>query len=284
MDTNKILIIGATGQLGYDIKKELISNGFNVIGVGSADLDITNYEKVDSFISTNNISYVVNCAAYTKVDDAETNKDLNYKINVTGTKNIVDACKKYDLPLMFFSTDYVFGNDNDLPHKEDDEKNPLCEYAKSKLEAENIVQTLNKYYILRISWVFGINGKNFVKTMIDLSKTKSELRIVSDQIGSPTYTVDVAKIIPDFVKEKKWGIYHVTNEGYVSWADFAREIFKKINKEVTVTNISTEEFNAKALRPKNSRLDKSKLMNCGFRTLPTWQDALDRYLLELNEK
>lgn len=284
MDNEKkyVLVTGATGQLGSDIVKELNRKKIHNIGVGSADLDITDDEAVFNFFNSYKISFVIHCAAYTKVDLAEDEKDLNYEINLHGTSNIVAQCYKYNIPMMYFSTDYIFGGEGDLPFKEEDAANPLCEYANAKYQAEQEVKKLDKYYIVRISWVFGKNGNNFVKTMVKLSETKNELNVVSDQIGSPTYTADVAMAVVDMIHSDKYGIYHLTNEGYVSWADFAREIFKKINRNVKVNNVSTEEYNAKAKRPKNSRLDKSKYINAGFLAMPTWQDALDRYLKEIN--
>ncbi len=279
-----ILVTGVTGQLGFDIVKELNKRNISCIGVGSKDLDITNKDDVEKFFANHNISHVIHCAAYTKVDMAEDEKELNHKVNVIGTQNIVNECKKSNLTMMYFSTDYVYSGLGETPFKENDELNPIGEYAKSKLDGEKIVKELEKYFILRISWVFGKNGNNFIKTMVKLSSTKTELKIVSDQIGSPTYTVDAAKVAVDMIETDKYGIYNVTNEGFVSWADLAREIFKLIGADVKVYDISTEEYNAKASRPKNSRLDKSKLVECGFNKLPTWQDALDRYLKEENFK
>ena len=284
MDNNikYVLVTGATGQLGSDIVKELNSRGIHNIGIGSADLDITDDEAVFNFFNSYKFAYVIHCAAYTKVDMAEDDKDANYSINVRGTSNIVSQCYKYNIPMVYFSTDYIFGGDGDKPYKEDDNANPLGEYANAKYQAEQEVKKLDRYYIVRISWVFGKNGNNFIKTMIKLSETRKELNIVSDQIGSPTYTVDLASAVVDMIGTEKYGVYHLTNEGYVSWADFAREIFKKTNRDIVVHDVTTEEYNAKAKRPKNSRLDKSKYLNAGFKKMPTWQDALDRYLKEIN--
>lgn len=281
-DIKYVLVTGATGQLGSDIVKELNRRGIHNIGIGSADLDITDDEAVFNFFNSYKFSYVIHCAAYTKVDLAEDEKDTNYAINVHGTSNIVSQCYKYNIPMVYFSTDYIFGGDGDKPYKEDDDANPLGEYANAKYQGEQEVKKLDKYYIVRISWVFGKNGNNFIKTMIRLSETKKELNIVSDQIGSPTYTVDLASAVVDMINTDKYGVYHLTNEGYVSWADFAREIFKKAHRDVVVHDVTTEEYNAKAKRPKNSRLDKSKYINAGFKKMPTWQDALDRYLKEIN--
>ena len=277
-----ILITGAKGQLGTDIANALKDEkDINLLLADIQELDITDELKVKKYFDENNIDMVIHTAAWTRVDDAETNRELVYKVNVLGTKNLVDNCDKKDIPMIYFSTDYVFGGEGKEPYKVDDKKNPLGYYAETKYEGELEVTRLKKYFILRISWVFGKNGNNFIKTMLKLSETHDTLTVVNDQIGSPTYTVDVASIIKEFVRSDKYGVYHVTNEGYVSWADFAREIFKEANKNVKVIDVTTEEYNAKAKRPKNSRLDKSKLVENGFHLLPTWQDALKRYLRSL---
>lgn len=278
-----VLITGARGQLGYDLVKELKRRNIKFLATDSDDLDITDEAKVISFFKNHKISCVIHSAAFTQVDRAEDEKELNHKINVDGTANIVNECMKYDVPMVYFSTDYIFGGEGDKPYSENDEAKPLGEYAKSKYEGELLVRKLTKFFIVRISWVFGINGNNFIKTMLRLSETKKELNVVSDQIGSPTYTVDLSKLIIDMIQTDKYGVYHATNEGFVSWSDFAREIFKKANKNVIVHDVTTEEYNAKALRPKNSRLSKAKLVENGFNKLPSWQDALDRFLIELSK-
>lgn len=280
-DEKYVLITGARGQLGHDLVKELESRNIKYLATDYDNLDITDDIKVSKFFSEHNISCVIHSAAFTQVDKAEEEKELTHKINVIGTSNIVNECMKKDIPMVYFSTDYIFGGEGDKPYSEDDKANPLGEYAKSKYEGELLVKKLKKYFIIRISWVFGINGKNFIKTMLQLSETKKELNIVSDQIGSPTYTVDLSKLVADMIQTDKYGVYHATNEGFVSWADFAREIFKRANVDVVVHDVTTEEYNAKALRPKNSRLNKSKLVENGFNKLPSWQDALDRFLIEL---
>lgn len=276
------MITGAKGQLGTDITNALKDEkDINLLLADIQELDITDETKVKKYFDENNIDMVIHTAAWTRVDDAETNKELVYKVNVLGTKYLVDNCDKKDIPMIYFSTDYVFGGEGNEPYKVDDKKNPLGYYAETKYEGELEVMRLKKYFILRISWVFGKNGNNFIKTMLKLSETHDTLTVVNDQVGSPTYTVDVANIIKEFVRSDKYGVYHVTNEGFVSWADFAREIFKEANKNVKVIDVTTEEYNAKAKRPKNSRLDKSKLVENGFHLLPTWQDALKRYLRSL---
>lgn len=277
-----ILITGAKGQLATDIVSALKDEkDINLLLADIDELDITDENKVKRYFDENKIDMVIHTAAWTRVDDAENNKEIVYKINVLGTKYLVDNCDKKNIPMIYFSTDYVFGGEGDKPYKEDDKINPLGYYAVTKYEGEKEVMRLKKYFILRISWVFGKNGNNFINTMLRLSETHDTLTVVNDQVGSPTYTVDVASIIKQFVRSDKYGVYHVTNEGYVSWADFAREIFKKANKNVKVIDVTTEEYNAKAMRPKNSRLDKSKLRENGFTPLPTWEDALDRYLRSL---
>ena len=277
-----ILITGAKGQLGTDIANALKDEkDINLLLADINELDITDEAKVKKYFDENKIDMVIHTAAWTRVDDAETNKELVYKVNVLGTKYLVDNCDKKDTPMIYFSTDYVFGGEGNEPYKVDDKKNPLGYYAETKYEGEIEVMRLKEYFILRISWVFGKNGNNFIKTMLKLSETHDTLTVVNDQVGSPTYTVDVANVIKEFVRSDKYGVYHVTNEGFVSWADFAREIFKEANKNVKVIDVTTEEYNAKAKRPKNSRLDKSKLVENGFHLLPTWQDALKRYLRSL---
>ncbi len=277
-----ILITGAKGQLATDIVGALKDEkDINLLLADIDELDITDENKVKKYFDENKIDMVIHTAAWTRVDDAENNKEIVYKINVLGTKYLVDNCDKKNTPMIYFSTDYVFGGEGDKPYKEDDKINPLGYYAVTKYEGEKEVMRLKKYFILRISWVFGKNGNNFINTMLRLSETHDTLTVVNDQVGSPTYTVDVASVIKQFVRSDKYGVYHVTNEGYVSWADFAREIFKKANKNVKVIDVTTEEYNAKAMRPKNSRLDKSKLRENGFTPLPTWEDALDRYLRSL---
>ena len=277
-----ILITGAKGQLATDIVGALKDEkDINLLLADIDELDITDENKVKKYFDENKIDMVIHTAAWTRVDDAENNKEIVYKINVLGTKYLVDNCDKKNIPMIYFSTDYVFGGEGDKPYKEDDKINPLGYYAVTKYEGEKEVMRLKKYFILRISWVFGKNGNNFINTMLRLSETHDTLTVVNDQVGSPTYTVDVASVIKQFVRSDKYGVYHVTNEGYVSWADFAREIFKKANKNVKVIDVTTEEYNAKAMRPKNSRLDKSKLRENGFTPLPTWEDALDRYLRSL---
>ena len=282
---NKILVTGFAGQLGHDIVHELEKRNIDAFGIDKNELDITDEKAVDDFFINNVFSHVIHCAAWTAVDKAEEkeNEQLVYDVNVNGTKHIMKNCLKYDMPMMYFSTDYVFGGEGDKPFKVDDKVNPLGKYALTKYLGEEEVRKLKKYFIIRISWAFGKNGSNFIKTMLNLSKNHKELNVVSDQVGSPTYMKDLAVLASDMILTNKYGTYHATNEGYVSWADFAREIFKLKNINIKVNDVTTEEYNAKAKRPKNSRLDKTKLDIEGFNRLPTWQDALDRFLKELDE-
>ena len=273
-----ILVTGFGGQLGYDIIKELESRNIPCKGIDIQDLDLTDEAAVNNFFSDNKYTHLIHCAAWTAVDKAEENEALCRKVNVDGTRYLAAQCKKYNMPMMYFSTDYVYGGEGNEPYKIGDKINPLGVYAKTKYEGELEVSKLDKYFIIRTSWVFGNNGNNFINTMMKLSENHNELKVVCDQIGSPTYTIDLAKLSCDMIVTDKYGVYHASNEGYISWADFAREIFKYANLNVNVINVTTEEYNAKAMRPKNSRLDKSKLTEMGFSRLPDWQDALHRYM------
>lgn len=276
----RILVTGAQGQLGSDIVVELEKRKIEYIATDINMLDITDKNTVDNFFDNNGPTHVIHCAAYTAVDKAEEDVNICRKVNVDGTANLVEACRRLNLPMMYFSTDYIFGGDGDHPYKIDDPANPLGVYAKTKYEGELKVVTLDKFFIIRISWVFGKNGNNFINTMMRLSEEKDELKVVNDQIGSPTYTKDLSVLICDMIQTEKYGIYHASNEGFVSWYDFAQKIFELTGKNTKVLPVTTKEYNAKAHRPKNSRLDKSKLTEMGFNLLPTWQDALQRYLKE----
>lgn len=275
----RVLVTGVAGQLGYDVMRELNKRGIEVIGVDRSDFDITDIGATEKFILSVNPDAVIHCAAYTAVDAAEDNVELCRKVNVNGTENIVRACAKIKAKTLYLSTDYVFPGSDDIPYDINAEKAPQNVYGQSKLDGELVVQKyLQNYFIVRISWVFGKNGNNFVKTMLRLGKEKEKLSVVSDQIGSPTYTFDLAKLLVDMVQTDKYGIYHATNEGYCSWAEFAQTIMQKANLPCQVIPISTDEYPTKAKRPLNSRLDKSSLDKNGFSRLPSWQDALERYL------
>ena len=283
----KVLVTGVNGQLGYDVVNELKKRGHEAIGVDIDEMDITDESAVYAFISFKKPDAVIHCAAWTAVDAAEDeeNKEKVHRVNVRGTENIANACKQNNCKMMYISTDYVFNGQGIEPWKPDcKEYAPLSVYGKTKLEGEiAVAKILKDFFIVRIAWVFGINGKNFIKTMLSLSDKYDMLRVVNDQIGTPTYTFDLARLLVDIIQTDKYGYYHATNEGgYISWADFAAEIFRQANKKTKVIPVTTAEYGiSKATRPFNSRLDKSKLIENGFEPLPTWQDAIVRYLKEL---
>ena len=278
----KVLVTGVKGQLGYDVVNELVKRGHTAIGTDIEEMDITNKNSVDSVIKENTPDAVIHCAAYTAVDAAEDNAELCRKINAEGTQNIADVCKELDIKMIYISTDYVFDGQGERPWEPEDERTPLNVYGQTKYEGELAVQnTLDKYFIVRIAWVFGVNGKNFIKTMLNLGKTRDSLTVVNDQFGSPTYTYDLAKLLVDMVETEKYGIYHATNEGICTWYEFACEIFKQAGMNIKVAPVSASEYPAKAKRPSNSRMSKEKLTDNGFEKLPTWQDALSRYLKEI---
>ena len=303
----KYFVTGVAGQLGHDVMNELNNRGY--VGVGTdlapeyagiqddsyvttaeyVSLDITNNDEVQKIIEMVDPDVIVHCAAWTAVDAAE-DEDKQAKvraINVDGTQNIANAAKKIDAKMVYLSTDYVFDGQGKKPWKPDcKDYKPLNVYGQTKLDGElAVANTLDKYFIVRIAWVFGVNGANFIKTMLKLAENHDELTVVSDQIGTPTYTYDLARLLVDMTETDKYGYYHATNEGgYISWADFAKEIFKQSGKNVKVTPVTTAEYGvSKAARPFNSRLDKSKLVENGFDPLPTWQDALSRYLKIIND-
>jgi len=279
-----IVVSGNKGQLGHDIERFCYVNGIECKGIDIQELDITDEISVEHFFNEHKMDAFIHCAAYTAVDKAEENPEFCYKVNTIGTENLVKACKKHHVKFMFFSTDYVFDGTKEGYYTPDDERNPLSVYGKSKALAEAYIeQNLSDYYIVRISWAFGLNGHNFIKTMLKLAQTKTQLDIVSDQVGTPTYTKDVVPLVIDILKSGKYGIYHATNEGYCSWADFAEYIFSQIKANVHVNRILTSEYPTLAKRPLNSKLDRSKLTHAGFERLPTWQSAVDRYLVELQE-
>ena len=293
----KVLVTGVAGQLGYDVMKELLKRGHEAIGADLkvdyetsfmyVSMDITNEEMVKKVINDIHPEAVVHCAAWTAVDAAEEeeNKDKVFKINSLGTKYIAQAVKEIDAKMIYISTDYVFNGQGDLPWIPDcKEYKPLNYYGKTKLDGELAVSSLlERYYIVRISWVFGKNGNNFIKTMLNIGKKFDTLRVVNDQVGTPTYTFDLSRLLVDMVETDKYGYYHATNEGgYISWYDFACEIFKQANYDTKVIPVTSEEYGlSKAARPENSRLDKSKLTKNGFSLLPSWQDALSKYLKEV---
>jgi dTDP-4-dehydrorhamnose reductase len=287
MESNhmKILVTGFTGQLGHDVVQHGLKIGIDMLGIGSSDLDITKEEEVYQYINKLHPDVIIHCAAYTAVDKAEDDREVCWKANVEGTKYLAKAARGINAKFMYISTDYVFNGEGDLPFMETDEPNPIGYYGQTKYKGEEIIkELLDKWFIVRISWVFGINGNNFLKTMLRLAETRNELNVVGDQFGSPTYTFDLAQLLIDMIKSDKYGIYHASNEGFCSWAEFAKEIFRQTNKDIKVISISTEEFPTRALRPKNSRMSKQKLLENGFSLLPTWQDSVRRYLIELTQE
>ena len=274
----KVLVTGVNGQLGHDIVEECQKRNIEAIGVDVKEMDITDANKVNEVITSSHVDAVIHCAAWTAVDKAEDEVEQCRKVNRDGTKHIVDGCEKLDLPLMYFSTDYVFDGQGEEPWNEYDERHPLNVYGKTKYEGELEVERLKKHFIIRISWVFGINGGNFIKTMLRLGKERKEVSVVNDQIGSPTYTYDLARLCVDMIQTKEYGTYHATNEGICSWYEFACEIFKQAKMDVIVHPVDSTQFPTRAVRPKNSRMNKTELDKHGFTRLPSWQDALERYL------
>lgn len=278
----KVLVTGVTGQLGHDVAQELERRNIDVYKADSKEMPLTDKEKMRSVMERVRPDAVIHCAAYTAVDLAESEQEKCLAINFTGTQELAKLCKMLDAKMIYISTDYVFPGTGTNFYEVDDEKAPLNIYGRSKLLGEQAVTAvLDKYFIVRISWVFGINGKNFVKTMLRLAKDHKELTVVDDQVGSPTYTRDLAELLSDMVVTDKYGVYHATNEGICSWAEFAAEIFRQAGTDVKVTPVPSSAYKTAAARPKNSRLSKNSLDAAGFKRLPTWQDAIGRYLIEL---
>lgn len=274
-----VLVTGVKGQLGFDVVNELKKRGHTAVGVDIEEMDITEEESVNRVIKEASPDAVIHCAAYTAVDAAEENVELCRRVNALGTEYIARVCKELDIKMMYLSTDYVFNGQGTRPWEPDDEREPLNVYGQTKYEGELAIEKyLTKYFTIRIAWVFGVNGKNFIKTMLNLGKSHDTVSVVNDQIGSPTYTYDLARLMVDMVETKKYGTYHATNEGFCSWYEFACEIFKQAGMDVTVLPVSSDQFPSKAVRPKNSRMKKDKLAENGFTPLPSWQDALSRYL------
>lgn len=279
----KVLVTGVKGQLGYDVVNELTKRGHEAVGVDVDEMDITDGEACRQVITEANPDAVIHCAAYTAVDAAEDNVDLCRRVNADGTRNIALVCRDLDIKMVYISTDYVFDGQGTRPWEPDDVRDPLNVYGVTKCEGEMAVEELvKKFFIVRIAWVFGVNGKNFIRTMLRLGEERGAVSVVDDQIGSPTYTYDLARLLVDMTESEHYGRYHATNEGFCSWYEFACEIFKQAGMaEVKVTPVDSSQFPAKAKRPMNSRMDKSKLAANGFEPLPAWQDALNRYLKEI---
>lgn len=287
----KILVTGVNGQLGYDCVKELSARGYhNVLGIDIQDLDITDEEKTKHFIINYRPDVVMHNAAWTQVDKAEENKELVYKVNALGPKYIAEACQKIGAKMVYISTDYVFDGLGDKPFEVDDRKSGLSTYGTSKSQGEDFVKGISdRYFIVRISWVFGINGNNFIKTMLRLASTRDEINVVSDQIGSPTYTYDLAKLLCDMIETDKYGVYHATNEGYCSWYELAKYVMECANiQNVRINPITTEEYlksiPQQAKRPLNSRLSKKSLIDNGFKLLPHWKQSVKSFVEELINK
>ncbi len=277
-----ILVTGVNGQLGHDVVKELDRRNIDCKGIDIADLDITKENDVLQYITQLKPTAVIHCAAYTAVDKAEDDIDTCTAVNVRGTEFIAKACKSINAKMMYISTDYVFSGEGDTAYEIDEETAAKGMYGKTKLAGEIAVkETLDNLFIVRISWVFGFNGNNFVKTMLRLGKEKTELNVVSDQIGSPTYTADLAVLLCDMIVTDKYGTYHATNEGYCSWAEFAQAIMQKANLNCKINPIPSSAYPTRAVRPLNSRMSKKSLDTNGFNRLPHWETALDTYLKEI---
>lgn len=278
----KVFVTGVKGQLGHDVINELKKREIHAIGVDIDEMDITDADQVKKVITDAAPDAVIHCAAYTAVDAAEDNVELCRKVNAQGTENIAKVCEALDIKMMYISTDYVFNGQGERPWEPDDEREPLNVYGQTKYEGELAVEEhVKKFFTVRIAWVFGVNGKNFIKTMLNLGKTHDKLTVVNDQTGSPTYTYDLARLLVDMIQTDKYGRYHATNEGLCTWYEFACEIFKQAGMDVLVAPVTSDEYPSKAKRPANSRMDKSKLVENGFEPLPSWQDALNRYLKEI---
>ena len=283
----RVLVTGVKGQLGYDVMRELAKRGIEGVGVDIDEMDITDFDSVDHVITQAAPDAVIHCAAWTAVDAAE-DEDKREKVrlvNVEGPRNIAKVCQKLDIKMLQISTDYVFDGQGERPWEPDDPTGPVSVYGTTKRDGENaVMELLDKFFIVRIAWAFGINGNNFVKTMLKVAKTHDTLTVVNDQWGSPTYTYDLARLLVDMIQTDKYGIYHATNEGFINWYQFATAIFKEAGVNVTVKPVTTAEYGiSKAARPFNSRMSKDKLEANGFKRLPAWEDALKRYIQELKE-
>ncbi|MCM3701152.1 dTDP-4-dehydrorhamnose reductase [Paenibacillus macerans] len=281
----KVLVTGAKGQLGYDVVRFLKKQEMEFSGLGIDDLDVTDLDATARLIRSYLPDTIIHCAAYTDVDRAESEVEKCRAINVDSTANIASLCNEINAKLVYISTDYVFPGEGSIPHEVNSNVGPISVYGQSKLDGERaVLEELDKHFIIRTSWAFGSNGNNFVKTMLKLSREFDAVNVVSDQVGSPTYTYDLAQLIVEMLKTEKYGIYHATNEGYCSWAEFATEIFNQAGKKARVNFIQSEQYQTKATRPKNSMLSKLSLDLAGFNRLPDWKDALNRYLKTIKLK
>lgn len=280
----KVLVTGVSGQLGYDVLKVLHSRGITCFGARRAHFDITDTKQTQDFIRSYAPDAVIHCSAYTAVDHAEDDVELCTKVNVDGVRNVAVVCQEINAKMAFISSDYIFNGKGERPFEVTDITAPLSVYGRTKLAGEELVRKIiSQYFIIRISWVFGINGNNFIKTMLRLGREKSQVNVVADQIGSPTYTADLAPLLCDMIQTENYGIYHATNEGYCSWAELAEKTFEIANMKVKVNHISTEQYPTRAIRPKNSRLSKISLDQQGFQRLPAWENAVERFIKQYNE-
>ncbi len=282
----RFLVTGVNGQLGYDIVKELEKRGHEAVGTDRSTMDITNQAQVEEVVKKEKIDGIFHCAAYTAVDKAEDEIEQCRAVNATATAFLAKLCQELGIKMLYLSTDYVFDGEGTKPWDTKDKViEPLNVYGQTKYEGEEAVKKyLEQYFIVRISWVFGKNGNNFIKTMLRLGKERGAVSVVQDQVGSPTYTADLAVLLVDMMETEKYGIYHATNEGFCSWYEFACEIFKQAGMDVVVTPVDSTQFKTKAKRPRNSRMNKEKLIENGFHRLPSWQDAVSRYLKEIIEE
>jgi dTDP-4-dehydrorhamnose reductase len=277
-----VLVTGVSGQLGFDVVDALKAKGHEAVGVGRSELDITDESAVSSFVRNLNPEAIIHCAAYTNVDAAETDQEGAYKVNALGTKYLAEAAKLVDAKMAYVSTDYVFDGAGTEPYEVDHPTKPLGVYGETKLVGEKLLrETLEKYFIVRTAWVYGINGNNFVKTMLKLGQDRKELGVVYDQVGSPTYTVDLAKFLVELIDSEKYGVYHASNDGVCSWHEFAVEIFQQAGMDVQVNPLTSEQFPRPAARPKYSVLSKKRLEEEGFTPMRDWKEALSDYLKEL---
>jgi dTDP-4-dehydrorhamnose reductase len=279
-----VLVTGVNGQLGHDVVKELTAKGHQPHGTDREEFDLTNETAVQDYVKTLNPDAVIHCAAFTQVDKAESEEETAYNVNALGTKYLAEAAKAVDAKMIYISTDYVFNGSNTEPYEVEQETDPIGAYGRTKLAGEEFLKAaLDQYFIVRTAWVYGLNGHNFVKTMLRLGKERGELGVVHDQVGSPTYTVDLAKLLVEMIETEKYGVYHATNSGICSWYEFAVEIFKQAGMDqVKVNPLTTEQYPTPAERPKYSVLSKKKLEEQGFTPLRDWKEALSAYLQELN--
>lgn len=278
-----ILVTGSNGQLGFDVVRELKKRDIECYAAVRNDFDITDISEVEKFILKLEPSCVIHCAAYTAVDKAEDEKEVCYRVNVDGTENIAKVCRKINAKMIYISTDYVFDGTKDGEYEVDDIPNPLSVYGKSKYEGElKVKENLDKYFIVRTSWVFGSHGNNFVKTMLKLGKEREIIDVVCDQIGSPTYTVDLATLLCDMALSDKYGTYHATNEGFCSWAEFAQEIMKLAGLNCKINYVKSSDYKSRAIRPINARMPSNKILNITDTLFPSWRESLEKYIEILN--